>query len=67
MDVLDLTDRLTELSRAVTGLGGLLYGQDPIQATGGELAALLLILQREVEAMGEVVSSARLVPAKRLH
>ena len=67
MDVLDLTDRLTELSRAVTGLGGLLYGQDPIPASGGELAALLVLLQREVETMSEVVSTAHLVPAKRLH
>ena len=56
MDVLDVTDRMAELSRAVTGLSSLLYGNDPIPASGGELASLLMLLQREVEAIGEVVS-----------
>jgi len=56
VDVLDVSDRISELSRAVTGLGSLLYGMDPIPASGGELASLLLILQREVDAIGVVIA-----------
>ena len=56
MDALDVSDRISELSRAVMGLCSLLYGKDTIPVTGGELASLLLILQREVDVIGSVIS-----------
>jgi len=56
MDALDVSDRISELSRAVMGLCSFLYGKDTIPVTGGELASLLLILQREVDVIGSVIS-----------
>jgi hypothetical protein len=64
MDVLDVSDRITELSRAVTGLCSLLYGRDPIPMTGGELASLLAILHREVDVIGDVISDLHTVQMK---
>lgn len=60
MDVFDVEDRLSELTRAAAGLGGLLYGQDPIPASGGELAALVGLLEREVKEVSEVIAALRL-------
>ena len=64
MDALDVSDRISELSRAVMGLCSLLYGKDPIPITGGELACLLLILQREVDVIGNVISDLHNVHVK---
>jgi hypothetical protein len=65
MDALDISDRISELSRAVMGLCSLLYGKDPVPMTGGELASLLLILQREVEVIGDVISDLHSVQMKK--
>ena len=65
MDVLDVSDRISELSRAVAGLYSLMYGRDPIPMTGGELAALLLILQREVDVIGNMISDLHTVQLKK--
>ena len=64
MDALDVSDRISELSRAVMGLCSLLYGKDPIPVTGGELASLLLILQREVDVIGNVIIDLHSVQIK---
>ena len=64
MDELDVSDRISELSRAVIGLCSLLYGKDPVPVTGGELASLLLMLQREVEVIGNVISDLHSVQLK---
>ena len=64
MDALDVSDRISELSRAVMGLCSLLYGKDPVPVTGGELASLLLMLQREVEVIGNVISDLHSVQLK---
>ena len=64
MDALDVSDRISELSRAVMGLCSLLYGKDPVPVTGGELASLLLMLQREVEVIGNVISDLHTVQLK---
>ena len=65
MDVLDVSDRISELSRAVAGLYSLMYGRDPIPMTGGELAALLLILQREVDVIGNVILDLHTVQMRK--
>jgi hypothetical protein len=62
MKVVDVTDRLSELSWAISGLGLLVYSHDPIPATGREFASLLALVQREIEAMGEVIAELRLAP-----
>ena len=64
MDALDVSDRISELSRTVMGLCNLLYGRDPIPMTGGELASLLAILQREVDVIGNVISDLYSVQLK---
>ena len=64
MNALDVSDCISELSRAVMGLCSLLYGKDPVPVTGGELASLLLMLQREVEVIGNVISDFHSVQMK---
>lgn len=49
MDLLDLKDRLSEISRCVSCVSGLLAFHGQIPVTGGELAAVLSKFQRDIE------------------
>ena len=47
------------------GLCRLLYGKDPVPMTGGELVSPLLILQHEVEVIGNVISGSHSLQMKK--
>lgn len=59
MDVLDLRDKLNGISRSVSCVSGLLSNQRQVPVTGGELAALLVLLQSEIEAIERIIASVR--------
>lgn len=61
MDVLDIIDRLRELTRSIACLATLICDRERLPVTGGDLATLLGIIQGEMERMLRAVSS--LVPA----
>ena len=49
MDILDLKDRLNDISRCVGCISGLLANHKQIPVTGGELSSVLHLFQRELE------------------
>ena len=51
MDVLDIRDKLHEVSRCITCLGALLSDRVRIPARGSDLATLLTLVQREIEGL----------------
>jgi len=59
MDFLDLKDRLSEVSRCVGCVSGLLAGHGQVPVTGGELAAVLAKFQREIEDIEQNVINMR--------
>ena len=59
MDFLDLKDRLSEISRCVSCVSGLLVFHDQVPVTGGELAAVLSKFQREIEDIEQNVINIR--------
>ena len=59
MDFLDLKDRLSEISRCVGCVSGLLAGHSQVPVTGGELAAVLSKFQREIEDIEQNVINTR--------
>ena len=60
MDILDLKDRLSEVSRCVGCVSGLLAGHGHVPVTGGELAAILAKFQRDIEDIEQNVINMRL-------
>jgi len=61
MDVVDLRDKLSMLSRSVGCVAGLLANQRHVAVTGGELAALLAMLESEINAIEDAIGSVRFV------
>ena len=61
MDVLDIIDKLRELTRSIACLATLISDRERLPVTGGDLATLLGIIQCEMERVHRAVSS--LVPA----
>ena len=59
MDFLDLKDRLSEISRCVGCVSGLLSCHGQIPVTGSELAAVLSKFQREIEDIEQNVINMR--------
>lgn len=49
MDMLDLKDRLNDISRCVGCVSGLLTSHKQVPVSGGELASVLHLFQRELE------------------
>lgn len=59
MDILDLKDKLTEMERSMGCLSGLLLNQTQLTVTGGELAAVIGTLQREIANIEQQVINLR--------
>ncbi len=63
MDVLDITDKLHELTRCVACVATLICDRDRVPVTGGDLATLLAMIQSEMERVHAAVSSLSPVSA----
>ena len=59
MDMLDLKDRLNDISTSISCISGLLAGQKQVPVTGGELASVLSMFQSEIENIEQNVINLR--------
>jgi len=59
MDMLDLKDRLNDISRCVGCVSGLLASHKQVPVSGGELASVLHLFQRELEDIEQKVINLR--------
>lgn len=63
MDVLDIIDKLRELTRSIACLATLICDRERLPVSGGDLAILLGILQGEMERVHSAVSGLLPAPA----